>query len=361
MSSIDVVLVTPSRRNGPDAFAADADTLASQLPTFVVQANGLAAEVNVNAAAASASAAAAAGSASTASTAQLVATAAANFAGDYSAVTTYQVGQSVSYGGKRWAAKTINTGVTPATGAKWLELPVVGTMARLARTANTILTTSDNGALLDITSGTFTQTFDTPANLLAGWSCLVRNSGSGTVTLALSTSVALYPGELRLVHCDGAALRSIPVAGRRQMVVRDEKTSGSNGGTGTVGAYVARTLNTVVANTLDGASLASNQITLPAGTYNIRASCPAYQVSACRTRLYNVTSGAVLLLGTTEFASGSNGCVRSVINGVITLTATSALRLEMRVGVSNATSDFGVPASFGDVEVYSEITIERID
>ena len=359
--SIDVVFVAPNRRDGPDAFAAAGDDMAGKLPVFVVQANALAVEMNANAAAAGASAVAAAGSASTAGTAQAIATAAAQFKGDYSAVVTYQVGHSCAYGGKRWAAKTINTGVTPAAGANWMELPVVATMPRLARTANTMLTTSDNGALLDITSGTFTQTFDTPANLLAGWSCLVRNSGSGTVTLALSTSIALYPGELRLVQCDGATLRSVPIAGRRQIVVRDEKTSGSAGGTGTVGAYVTRTLNTVAANSLDGASLASNQITLPAGIYSVRASCPAYQVSACRARLYNVTAAAVSLVGTTEFASGANGCVRSVISGVITLTATSVLRLEMRVGVSNATSDFGVPASFGDVEVYSEITIERID
>ena len=47
---------------------------------------------------------------------------AANFKGDYAAGTTYQIGQSVSDGGKVWIAKTVNLGITPVEGSNWMEL-----------------------------------------------------------------------------------------------------------------------------------------------------------------------------------------------------------------------------------------------
>jgi hypothetical protein len=45
------------------------------------------------------------------------------------------------------------------------------------------LTTSEGGNLIDITSGTFTQTFDACATLSSGWFCYIRNSGTGDVEL----------------------------------------------------------------------------------------------------------------------------------------------------------------------------------
>lgn len=52
---------------------------------------------------------------------------AANYKGVYNAATTYQVGQSVSFtvsGEERiFVAKTINTGITPTSGANWFEIP----------------------------------------------------------------------------------------------------------------------------------------------------------------------------------------------------------------------------------------------
>lgn len=138
----------------------------------------------------------------------------------------------------------------------------------------------------------------------------------------------------------------------------DEKASGTAGGTFTSGAYQTRTLNTTRYNGL-GASLSSNQITLPAGTYIIDAQCPAYEVNGHRARLQNVTGGTTLLLGSNQYAdSGAgNNVMCSRIAGRITVAASQALELQHRGAVTAATNGFGLALSFGDNEVYSTIEI----
>jgi hypothetical protein len=97
---------------------------------------------------------------------------------------------------------------TDGTNASWENL----TITRSARTSNTILAASDCFKLIDITSGTFTQTFTSAVTLGAGWYCYIKNSGTGDITLDPNgtqtiggqTTRIMYPGEAILVICDGA-------------------------------------------------------------------------------------------------------------------------------------------------------------
>jgi hypothetical protein len=90
-------------------------------------------------------------------------------------------------------------------------------LVRSARTSNTIIDGTDKGTLIDITSGTFTQTFTATATLGGGWFCYLQNSGTGDITLDPNASelidglsdYIMYSGEVRLIQCDGSALRSI--------------------------------------------------------------------------------------------------------------------------------------------------------
>ena len=95
----------PLRSDGPATFADRGDTFMAALPAFETEMNALGAQVAIDAAAVIAAAPGA--------------VAAANFKGEYAAGTTYQIGQSVSYGGDTWFAKTINTGTTPVSGVNW--------------------------------------------------------------------------------------------------------------------------------------------------------------------------------------------------------------------------------------------------
>ena len=94
------------------------------------------------------------------------------------------------------------------TTATWefaaLNAPIVD------RTSNTMLLQADTGKFINVTSGTFTQTFDT-ANFISSWCCFYKNEGTGEVTIGSSDGVSnwkMYPNELRLFIWDGAALRS---------------------------------------------------------------------------------------------------------------------------------------------------------
>ncbi len=93
------------------------------------------------------------------------------------------------------------------------------TLTRSARTSNTVLDVADAGNLIDITSGTFAQTFAACATLGNGWQIKIKNSGTGDITLTPNggeqidglSSFVMYPNETRIVYCDGTTLRSIVI------------------------------------------------------------------------------------------------------------------------------------------------------
>ncbi len=68
------------------------------------------------------------------------------------------------------------------SGVEWALVPPP-TLIRTARTSNTILAVADQGTLIDVTSGTFSQTFTAAATLGSGWWLWYKNSGTGTITL----------------------------------------------------------------------------------------------------------------------------------------------------------------------------------
>jgi len=108
----------------------------------------------------------------------------------------------------------VNSG---ATALEYVALPAGSAVVRVARTSNTILDGTNRGNLIDITSGTFSQTFTAAATLGSGWFVYLRNSGTGDITLEPDgaelidglTNFIMYGGETRLVQCTGTAFTSV--------------------------------------------------------------------------------------------------------------------------------------------------------
>jgi hypothetical protein len=107
---------------------------------------------------------------------------------------------------------------TKVSGTAVVVAAPTSTIVRSPRTSNTILGVADQSKLIDVTSGTFTQTFSAAATLGDGWFAYVGNSGTGYVTLdpnssetitvngVAQTTWVLWPREMGLVICNGSNL-----------------------------------------------------------------------------------------------------------------------------------------------------------
>jgi len=152
------------------------------------------------------------------------------------------------------------------------------------------------------------------------------------------------------------ALAPVPAFENRLLHVRDEKPSGTSGGDAVVG-WNSRVLNTVKTNQITGASLASNQISLPAGTYFIDAVSPVFGVGESVARLQNV-SGPEILRGQNGYATGSSTTCYSRITGRFTLASTTNLRIQQYAAFSNF-GGLGNAVSQG-TEVYTSVMIWKV-
>ncbi len=143
--------------------------------------------------------------------------------------------------------------------------------------------------------------------------------------------------------------------------IRDEKAAGTDGGGFTSGSFQTRTLNTEASDAGGHASLATNQITLAAGTYECEISCPAGVVGNHQAKLRNVTDSTDVLIGTTEYTgTGNTTYTRSLITGRFTIAASKALEVQHRCETTKATDGFGNAANFGVVEVYTVARFWRV-
>jgi hypothetical protein len=143
--------------------------------------------------------------------------------------------------------------------------------------------------------------------------------------------------------------------------VADHQSTSTNGGTFTAGAERTRVLNTVLTNEIAGASLGSNQITLPSGTYYIEAIAPAYAVNAHRTKVRDTTGSADLLIGISAYSSSSGaGFVAGLVSGRFTLSTESVIEIQSRCASTKTSNGFGVYTGVGPNEVYSSAKIWKV-
>jgi hypothetical protein len=144
--------------------------------------------------------------------------------------------------------------------------------------------------------------------------------------------------------------------------VRDEKAANTAGGDFNSGAWRTRTLNTVATNTISGASLGSNQITLPAGTYDVRARGPINGVKQTKSRIYNISDSADAIIGATGYSHSANDTFDDVLVwGRITIASSKTFELQQWCNTTVSTNGFGLPANIDSkVEVYAEVWIEKV-
>jgi len=173
-------------------------------------------------------------------------------------------------------------------------------------------------------------------------------------TMATATDTNVPTSESVKAYVDTAGSRGY-------MHVRDEKASGTNGGAFTSGDWRTRDLNVVKTNTISGASLSANQITLPVGTYRVRATAPALNTATNKAKIRNISNSSDSIIGSSEMTGSVNHLSTSTVIGSFVLVSESIIELQHRCFTTNAaTSGFGLASNLGVVEVYSEIEIWKI-
>jgi hypothetical protein len=144
------------------------------------------------------------------------------------------------------------------------------------------------------------------------------------------------------------------------ILIRDEKPSGTVGGTFTQAIWQTRDLTVEVTDTGGHASLSSNQITLASGTYKVKAYGVALGVNFHKLKLYNVTDAVDIVIGSSEFASPAASINNhSFLEGEFTIADTKVLELQHRCITGKVSTGFGQPASFGVIEVYAAVEFWR--
>lgn len=175
----------------------------------------------------------------------------------------------------------------------------------------------------------------------------VANNLSDVTAAAARTNLDVY-----------STAEAAPLVG--YILVRDEKTQNTDGGTFTLGAWRTRDINTEVTDTGGNCAISSNQITLDAGTYECLIKCPAYHVDEHQARLQNVTDASTTLLGTAErAASGAGVQTSSVIMGRFTIAAQKTFEIQHQSTVTGSTTGFGYAANI-TTEIYTVAEFRKV-
>lgn len=152
-----------------------------------------------------------------------------------------------------------------------------------------------------------------------------------------------------------------PRIGTLMLHVQDQRATGVAGGASIVGSNT-RVLNTVVVNTIPGASLSANMITLPKGVYRVWASAPCHQGGAHRLQLYNAIPNVAPVGPNESSVVGSAGSQSSArLQGArFVLNIPKDYFLLHYIQTAKATDGLGLAVSLGLLpEVYAEVIVMK--
>lgn len=280
------------------------------------------------------------------------------------------------------AGTAANTGATGPTGAGFSGNPTLQTLTL----SNTL--TSDVGALSTNTVGPNTNVtivgvgaqgptggafatgrlyvFDTgnPVNLSSqGCLQMLASSNGAGISYIQSNSYTTKA----FANCDSNGIwtmsnvNAIKNSGGGsvypQMVFSYQVNSGVAGGAAPgPNAYYTRPLNTTTGS-ITGASLASNIITMPAGTYQIRAQVGGL-MSLIKCRLYDTGAGAPIAIGTAN--GDDNHMAYSQIDQTVFFAAPTTIAVQFYGTVAIGAQDWGKPVGSGDNEIYTLVSFTKM-
>ena len=143
-------------------------------------------------------------------------------------------------------------------------------------------------------------------------------------------------------------------------IICDQKGTNTAGGSSSTGTFNVRDLNTELSDADSIVSISSNQFTLQAGTYLIKASAPSYKGNRHQIIIHNATDVATVAIGTSEFSYHENlgTTTRSFAMCRVTIGAAKAFEIRHRHGRAQATNGLGLETNYDTLaSVYTIVEI----
>jgi hypothetical protein len=141
------------------------------------------------------------------------------------------------------------------------------------------------------------------------------------------------------------------------LVIHDEAQNTDGGGFTCGGGFVTRTLDNEVVDTGSHSSLASNAITLGAGTYRISARAAAFDVDEHTLRWQDTDAPSTIVEG--DSADSPAGVQTwAHLNGRFTIASSTVFELQHECTTTQATDGFGQATNLG-VETYAVVELWR--
>jgi len=155
--------------------------------------------------------------------------------------------------------------------------------------------------------------------------------------------------------------------GSQVLLVHDEKTQGTDGGSTSTGSWQTHDLNLVELNTISGASLATNQLTLPAGDYIASCHMAFFRTGEhIQCRIRDVDTPATLLLSvdiSTDNSTGIGGSQEQCpMVGSFTLSQARTVEFQYQVSVANAGDGLGQSGTdTSEARRFATMLIRKVD
>ena len=215
-------------------------------------------------------------------------------------------------------------------------------------TARNIIMNNDEHTFLAVVNNTGSQnaTFKTSAGtgilVTNGSASELRNDTVNVINYEVSSSTGTLSTD-NLIHLE------------------HQETSGTNGGSSIAGTQT-RVLNTVVTNTIPGASLSVNQVTLPAGSYYMEGWGSVYKVNTHKASIYNTTDAAVIAVGESAYAQSASevSSKSSVDSDIVVFAGIKVIELRHYTTSVKATDGLGLAVGSGLIELYANLRIWKV-
>lgn len=258
------------------------------------------------------------------------------------------------------AYNTLSTAASPTRVdvfiGKGLKSKQVDAYGSLAKVGGFAYDRTNNAAALELGTEVFYSETTGILSINAG----IGTNGSFTTRYVSDFATSAASGYFVFNASKAPVLTTVPNLQMRVAYLSEQQPSGTNSTTvATAGTWCDRVLNTIVDSTGVVTSLASNTVTLQAGTYSVEGWATQYTNAAGvgKVRLRNTTDSITSVVGSSEYYGQGTQTFKSILRGEVTITSPKTFKLQTYFA---NTVGGGTAATTGDNELYASLVITKI-